>query len=150
MAISKQFVLAGDSTFTIEIPEAHRPSGKAPHYTFQVQKVEATERWPEAFFVRVLIGPNNESDYLYIGKLDAFLGQVVRTPKSALPASSYRFNLLNHTLARIWADDHQAYEQFGFQTHHEGCCGKCGRKLTTPKSIKEGIGPECLKKLQSA
>jgi hypothetical protein len=29
---------------------------------------------------------------------------------------------------------------------HNGSCGRCGRKLTVPTSIKAGIGPECAKK----
>jgi hypothetical protein len=28
---------------------------------------------------------------------------------------------------------------------HEGRCGKCGRKLTTPESVTAGFGPECIK-----
>ncbi len=30
---------------------------------------------------------------------------------------------------------------------HEGCCGKCGRKLTDAESIARGIGPECYGKM---
>jgi hypothetical protein len=30
---------------------------------------------------------------------------------------------------------------------HEGCCGRCGRTLTTPESIDTGFGPECSGKL---
>lgn len=29
--------------------------------------------------------------------------------------------------------------------YHEGCCSKCGRQLTDPKSISIGIGPKCRK-----
>ena len=28
---------------------------------------------------------------------------------------------------------------------HSGKCGKCGKKLTTPESIKSGLGPYCSK-----
>lgn len=31
--------------------------------------------------------------------------------------------------------------------YHVGTCGRCGRKLTTPESIVNGIGPECAKKV---
>lgn len=31
----------------------------------------------------------------------------------------------------------------GYDIHHEGVCGKCGRELTDPTSIKIGIGPTC-------
>ena len=30
---------------------------------------------------------------------------------------------------------------------HEGCCGKCGKRLTVPSSIENGLGPECIKTL---
>jgi hypothetical protein len=30
---------------------------------------------------------------------------------------------------------------------HEGTCGKCGRALTVPSSIENGLGPECIKSL---
>ena len=32
-----------------------------------------------------------------------------------------------------------------FEFWHEGRCGKCGKKLTTPESIERGLGPECAK-----
>lgn len=35
----------------------------------------------------------------------------------------------------------------GWYLNHIGNCGKCGRKLTTEKSIADGIGPVCLRKL---
>lgn len=31
------------------------------------------------------------------------------------------------------------------EIHHVGKCGCCGRKLTTPESIKLGLGPICFK-----
>lgn len=143
MSVSKSFIVAGNATFTVECPAGK----KYPHVTFRVEKVEKSERWDEAYFVKVLNGPNNETDYLYLGKLDTFTGQLVFTKKSALPATSFRVQLFNKVLARVWADDHAAYEQHGFYTHHEGQCGRCGHKLTTPESVKCGIGPECRKAL---
>jgi hypothetical protein len=34
--------------------------------------------------------------------------------------------------------------------YHEGRCGRCGRRLTTPESIIAGVGPECFKKIANA
>lgn len=36
----------------------------------------------------------------------------------------------------------------GVTVHHDGRCGKCGRTLTDPHSLRIGIGPECFKKGQ--
>jgi hypothetical protein len=140
MSISKEFVLAGRAVFTIKCP----PGLKYPHVTYKVTKVKATEQYrEEAYFVSVLNGPDNTHHFMYLGKLNPFTGHVSKTYKSSLGEDSFRFRLLNRTLARIWADDHQAYEQFGFRTHHEGHCGKCGRALTVPESIETGLGPIC-------
>lgn len=143
--VSREFLLAGDAIFTIEVPEPFR-SGN-PHYTWRIQKVEASLRWPESYFVKLLTGPDNNSDYTYVGKLDIFSGQVETTRKSTMTANSYAVKLVNRILARVWVDDHSAYTQYGFQTHHEGRCGRCARRLTVPESIESGIGPECIKKM---
>lgn len=143
MAVTKSFILAGDATFTIEVPEAFRK--EKAHYTFRVQHVEANDRWPESYFVKILTGPENTSDYSYLGKLDPAAATVYTTAKSAMDDDSYPVRLLNRTLAMIWTDQHDLYEKHGFRTHHEGKCGRCGRKLTVPESIESGIGPECAK-----
>mgnify|MGYP001583316613 FL=1 len=138
--VSKEFVLAGDAIFTIAIPiGAHEKS----HYTFRVQHVEGSNRWPESWFAKILSGPDNSSDYSYIGKLDSFTGQVRTTAKSSLTVESFPVRLLNRILARIWTEDHNAYEAHGYQTHHEGRCGRCARRLTTPESVSMGFGPDC-------
>lgn len=143
MSVSKSFILAGDATFTVQLPA----SAEQPHYTYRVQKVEASDRWPESYFVKILTGPENTSDYSYLGKLDDFTGQLILTNKSKLSADSFPVRLFNRIMARIWCEDHAAYEQHGYKTHHEGKCGRCGRKLTVPSSIESGIGPECSKML---
>lgn len=33
--------------------------------------------------------------------------------------------------------------------YHEGRCGKCGRRLTTPESIETGLGPVCAGRISS-
>lgn len=142
--INRNFVLAGAAIFTIETPE-----GK--HYTFRVDKTDPTDRFPNpAWFVKLLTGPDNESDYTYLGKLDDFSGQVSTTAKSKSFDGTYVLRLLNRVLARVWTGDHKAYIDHGFRTHHEGRCGRCRRRLTVPSSINSGIGPECAKQMAGA
>ncbi len=136
--VTKQFILAGDATWTVE-----RPNGT--HATFRFQRVEASDRWPEATFVKLLTGPDNTSDFTYAGKLDPFTEQVVTTAKSAWFEGTEPHRLLNRILLRVWQGDHEGYERHGYRTHHEGRCGRCGRKLTVPSSVESGIGPECAK-----
>lgn len=139
MAVSKLFVISGNAHLTVKTPKGH--------HTYWVEKVEANDRFPEAFFVKLLTGPNNETDYSYLGKLDTFTGQVTTTARSTMPADAYPVRLINRVLARVWCDDHDAYLSQGYDTLHDGKCGRCGRKLTTPRSIETGVGPECTKLL---
>jgi hypothetical protein len=48
-----------------------------------------------------------------------------------------------------WFFQHYFKNPNGYKTikvYHSGKCGKCGRKLTTPESIKSGLGPYCGKR----
>jgi hypothetical protein len=141
MPVTKDFVTAGRATFTVECPDGD-------HYTYRVSLVPGNDRYPaDAYFVSTLTGPDNESSYTYMGKLDPATGLCATTAKSRQFEDQYRFRLLHRVLARVWAADHAAYEQHGFRTHHEGKCGRCGRTLTVPASIESGIGPECARQM---
>ncbi len=148
MAISKEFVLAGKSIFTLEIPDSFRNDHcTKPHYTFRVQKKAANEQYPETYFVQILSGTDNTYNYSYLGILNKETGEVFTTTKSKFDKESWVVKLLNRSLARVWDGDSEVLEQFGFKLHHEGRCGRCGRVLTVPESCATGIGPECRGKL---
>jgi hypothetical protein len=142
--VGKGFVTAGNATFTVESP-------KSGHRTYKVTRKEAKGGMPEMFFVALLTGSNNETDYTYVGKLNKFTGQVEPTKASTWTTAQTPAHvlLLNRILARVWCDDHQAFEQHGYRVYHVGKCGRCGRPLTVPASIKSGIGPECAKHVQA-
>ena len=95
------------------------------------------------FFVSLLTGPQNESDYSYIGVLNPKTGEVRLTKASKFSEGTMVVRLLRRTLARVWAGEQEAIEAAGFRVHHEGRCCRCGRTLTVPSSVESGIGPEC-------
>jgi hypothetical protein len=136
--ITKEMVLAGRCTVTINTPDMG-------HRTYKITHKDAEGRFPEAWFVKLLTGPDNTSSFTYMGKLDDFTGQLILTGKSKYAEDSYVVKLFNKVMARVWCDDHQAFESKGFTLQHAGTCCRCGRKLTTPASIETGIGPECRK-----
>ena len=126
--INKNFVLGGKAIFTLDLNEEYAFSNDLKdHYTFKVSKKEnpENERYPVTYFVSLLTGPDNTSNYTYLGLLD--------------PA----VRLLNRTLNLVWNENTEAIQTAGFDLHHEGRCGRCGRVLTVPESILSGFGPEC-------
>jgi hypothetical protein len=152
-AVTKEFLLAGRAIFTLELDEKWRHNEKIgpldlkPHYTFRVEFKKGDDKWPDKYFVKILSGPENTRDYSYLGVLDKEKGEVRTTAKSTLRDDNMVVMLLNHTLARVWKDDVATIEKANFHVHHVGKCGRCGRPLTTPESVKRGIGPECIKHL---
>lgn len=131
--IDRSFVTAGEAIFTVANPEGD-------HYTYRVDHKEASSEWPEAWFISLLTGPDNISDYTYLGKLNVATGAVQLTKKSAYTDGSLPVKVIRWALRRVWADDDMPD---GYEVHHEGRCGRCGRTLTAPSSIDRGIGPVC-------
>ncbi len=148
MCIDKTFVLAGDATFTLELPATYAETHQLkPHYTFNVNMKEADGKFPDTWFVKLLTGPDNKSDYSYVGMVEPFNGNVRLTRASKLTADSLVYKLLLRTLSRVWKDEQSALAEHGFKLHHEGRCGRCGKPLTTPLSVERGIGPDCWEKM---
>ena len=138
MNIDKEFVLLGKVTLTIELPSGN-------HYTFAINKAGQTAEADDRWFVSMLTGPNNERDFNYVGMLDPMNGTVYLTRASKFKRDTLPYVLINRTLIRIFAGELDIVKQHGYNVHHSGKCGRCGRKLTTPESIECGIGPECRK-----
>ena len=104
-------------------------------------------KFPESWFVSLLTGRDNETSYSYLGMLDPKEGKFALTKASKMNEDSMVVKLLRRSLERIWKNETKEIEQAGFKIHHEGRCGRCGRKLTVPESIETGLGPECAGKI---
>lgn len=126
----KAFILAGKAIFTLKNEETGN------RYTFKVTKTKNES----ISYVRVFSGTDNEapSHYSYICAL--VRGNIV--PSKYLvrkPKAQIVFSWLWHHV--IEGKELPSKVHF----YHEGKCCRCGHCLTTPESIKLGIGPECHK-----
>lgn len=122
------FICGGKAVITIV--------GKTARYTYRIRKAKDGD----LFFVSLLTGSDNQTDYSYIGCLTDVRG-FWTTSKTRNPTSApvYGFGwVMNHLRSGV--------VPAGMQIWHEGKCCRCARKLTDPASIERGIGPECLKK----
>lgn len=114
--------------------------GNTNRYTFKVSAVEDRQHAGRyTLFVNLLTGPENTSDYTYLGILDRSTGLIKLTRASRLPADRGPVAAWNWFMARIWSGRMPTAGQFW----HVGRCGRCGRVLTVPSSIAAGLGPEC-------
>ena len=128
---SATFFEGGKAIFTVA-----NPTGK--HYTYKITKKEKTP-----FFVSLLTGEDNTSDYTYMGLYRPQDHSLKLTAKSKFnddttPVKDIRWAILKVAKGEPIPD--------GYSIQHEGRCCRCGRLLTTPQSIEDGIGPECSRK----
>lgn len=131
----EQFITAGKAIVTLESEKT------GAHLTYRISKTEDGN----AFFVNLLTGPQNTSDYTYLGMLagkpeDRHLKL---TAKSKMKADSRPVLAFAYVWDRVFAGKMPAQAV----VRHEGKCGCCGRALTVSASIDRGIGPECAKKV---
>lgn len=123
----KKFILAGNALFTIQSKKT------GARFTYKVVRKDSYDMW----HVRVLSGPDNTSDYNYIGFIgrtgNQFFPKRKGTKISEAPsvkAFDWFLRHLDSGMVEVW---------------HEGRCGRCGRLLTVPESVSSGYGPECIK-----
>jgi hypothetical protein len=131
-----RFVFGGNATFTL--------AGKTERYTFKVTALkEARQDGLKIWFVSLLRGPDNESDYTYMGvlKMTSYdAPSFHRTAKSRVAETAQSWVAFKWFVGRMNKGGEPCT---ALEFWHEGRCCRCGRKLTVPGSVKRGIGPEC-------
>ena len=110
------------------------------HFTYKVKKHEEKP----LYFVSVLAEGENSNDnaYKYLGLIicDDNTNKFILTKASKASNKSKSFLAFKYVYDKLVNDVNIK----DVSIYHEGVCGKCGRKLTTPDSIERGFGPVCL------
>ena len=137
--IGQAFITAGHAIFTLV--------GTGSRFTYKVNRKdpEPGSRYTQpTYFVALLTGSNNETDYSYLGLLDPTTGQVRLTKGSRMTPDAPAVKAITWALPLIFAGKKMPPS---FAIMHEGRCGRCGRTLTVPESIITGFGPDCAEKM---
>lgn len=114
-------------------------------YTYRVGRQRPTQPW----FVKVMFGPDNTGDFAYMGHF--FSDRGVYTP-GRYPAKTNITpeDVRQRVFGRLWRAILLGSLPPEVELWHEGTCGRCGRPLTVPESVAQGLGPDCLEKMRSA
>jgi hypothetical protein len=134
------FVLAGAADFTVENTET------GGRFTFSVIAPEKKSGHGRDYdapvrFVKVMTGPNNESDFTFLGTIFTGSKDFRHSAKSRISPES------PSALAFAWFWKRIATGAglpAKVRVWHEGRCARCHHKLTVPESIAAGFGPDCL------
>lgn len=127
------FILAGNSRFTI-----HNKSTDG-RFTYKVFKASAGP----AYYVSVCYGYEK---YMYAGFLAKSEKCVVEYKQGCKGKLNSDSNSIRVLIGVIRLAKTERLSD-NIEVLHFNECGKCGRELTDPVSIKTGIGPMCAKKL---
>jgi len=130
-------VTAGNSTFTL------LNTDKDSRITLKFKRTRKNrDNINEPIFVSVLNGSDNNSDYQFIGTIfnnsDGF--KYKHSPKTSIGSESISAKSAKWMVNKINSGQNMPDN---VEFYHSGNCAKCGRKLTTPESIKNGLGPIC-------
>lgn len=129
----KVFILAGKAYFTIQNKETNN------HLTYRINICKDNEKENKFYFVGVC---SRYEGYSYIGNLYASKDE---TNYRFVPSKKIKNNPLSVKVFNVILDRYinknNPHPNISFYHHNK--CGKCGRTLTTPESIKSGIGPTC-------
>ena len=120
-------------------------------YTFLVQEAKQTEADRAAgkvapFFVKALIGQDNEEDFAYLGMVSCWKG-VWSFRLTAASAKAHLTDNSPQVKAFRWTFDFVIKGQmpFGVEVYPSIRCTRCNRKLTNPDQpgYSQGFGPDC-------
>lgn len=134
----RSFITAGNAVFTV----VSKASGA--RRTFRVRALPAKPGRADTLWgVSFLNGPENTSDYKYLGTLfpargGAALGWKLKDGNDPASESAKAFGWLVRALNGAAGTNLGQAEVW-----HAGRCGRCGRLLTDPESIRTGLGPTC-------
>lgn len=133
-AATVAFMLAGNAHVTFQ----SRRTGTRFTYRVRLANPHAGDRvraGGPSHFVAVLTGPDN---YEYLGCIydrRAYAhGRKSRISRDATSAVAFTW---------VWKHLFAGEMHPELAVYHEGRCGRCGRRLTTPESIATGLGPVC-------
>ena len=134
-----QVLTASKAVFTLE--------GKGRSWTFRIEEGAFDSGRPPIYFVQVLTGPNNESDFTYLGVYQPEVGWVRLTRASKFAEDTEVVRAIRWYVGLVFNDHEDQVEAAGFHIHWSCNCARCGRTLTVASSVENRLGPECAKLL---
>src|SRR6056297_445556 len=126
----QSFLFGGNATFTLKSLK----SGN--NYTYKM-KTPKNKKYHYKRYLYVMTGTDNEYHYKYIGSVykNKFFSNIPGFDIAKKGFEWFFCNILSKHVPET------------VEMYHSMKCAKCGRKLTTPESVKMGFGPVCIGKI---
>jgi len=129
-----KFITAGNATVTFLNTKTNN------RFTYKIKRSKTSKEDNSIFFVKVLTNPDL---YQFVGSI--FKNKFKHSQKSKISAEAQSVVVFQYVFGKLMEGQLDSCVEIW----HEGHCGRCGRQLTVPESIENGIGPECMKMMNS-
>ena len=107
-------------------------TNRGTHRTFRIRTQKDDAKFaPGERILSLLTGPDNTRSYT----------QIAFVKDDGSIRLWGRFQQYERLIKVLLEPDY--YRTIGFAYHYEGHCRRCNRLLTTPESLRSGIGPVC-------
>ena len=126
------YILGGHGVVTLMSPTG-------VHYTYGIWEPKRDPFPDDVLFIYV----KTVKGWKYAGMLNGDNFRITKASQFGYNTPEYKG--ITYMMNMIKYD--QFWDNTNMKIYHEGVCSVCGRQLTSPKSIKYGIGPKCLKKI---
>jgi Family of unknown function (DUF6011) len=115
-------------------------------FTYRITRAPENKRFPlPAYFVSVLTGPDNETNYRFFGTMRGAYNLLYRySDKAKVSETAPSVKAFAWFFDRVFL---QGVVPAELEIWHEGRCSRCHKPLTDPESIRRGLGPICAEKL---
>lgn len=133
--VIKDYCMGGNAIVTLTSPTK-------VHHTYYIRAPYKEDKADFTSDVRFVYALAEEDQWKYVGQLLKD-GTIFRATKNSVYGTASQVFKGVKYLVKMMNSDFDT----PMMLQHEGCCSKCGRRLTDPVSIERGIGPKCYKLL---
>jgi hypothetical protein len=137
----RTFVKAGNAYFTLVSTKTQT------RFTYRIRQPENMDPNKPVWFVSLLNGPDNTSNYQYMGAFFQNSLWFNVGAKSRITADAPSARAIKWFLDRILNPMSNDESLAQVEVWHSDRCGRCGKALTVPESIASGLGPDCRAKM---
>lgn len=132
------YCMGGHGVVTLE-----SPSGV--HHTYYYKRPNNLDVFPDdTRFVYAVHTVNGISKHFYLGMIEGDHFRLTRNSRfdcyADIVKGAFYIDKMMHNQSLV--------DSTPMNLYHEGMCCVCGRKLTSPNSIKSGVGPKCRKRIE--
>lgn len=130
------YIFAGGAVITLHNEDTDR------RFTFKISRGKKNK---ELFYVYVLTQPDNVNNkhYKFLGGYSVAQGYKHST-KSTISNEALSVKTIAWFFRKIQTKELFLPQYSKVKVYHIGVCGRCGRAITTPDSLKTGYGSTCL------